>query len=183
MRNGARAAGDAGFIGARRRALVSDPAPIRIDLRESTGEDVPFLRRLFVATHPEFGVLPVDLAASILVHQYEVRERQYRARFPTLVDHVIEFDGRPAGHLSIAAIENRTVIVLVDIAVLPDAQHNGLASSVLAQLLADADRRGATIELSVTADNPAVRLYERFGFVPSAHAENAASLRMRRSPA
>ncbi len=160
-----------------------DPAPIRPDLRESGSEDVPFLRRLFAVTHPEFGALPADVAASIVVHQYEVRERQYRTRFPTLVDHVIESDGRPVGHLSTAVIEQGAVIVVVDIAVLPDAQRNGIASSVLAQLLADADARGASVELSVAVGNPAVGLYERLGFVPSVQAANAAYLRMRRPPA
>ena len=164
-------------------ALVIDAAPIRPDLRESGSEDVPFLRRLFAVTHPEFGALPADVAASIVVHQYEVRERQYRARFPTLVDHVIEFDGRPVGHLSTAVIEEGAMIVVIDIAVLPDAQRNGIASSVLAQLVAHADALGASTELSVAVSNPAVRLYERLGFVPSAYAGNAAYLRMRRLPA
>jgi GNAT superfamily N-acetyltransferase len=156
--------------------------PVRPGLREAGSEDDPFLRSLFAATRPEFGVLPAELADAVVAHQYEVRERQYRDRFPTLVDHVIEIDGRPLGRVSTAEVDGGAVVVVVDIAVVPDARGNGIASSVLAHLLSEADGRGATVELSVATDSPAVRLYERLGFRPSGHAESTTHLRMRRSP-
>lgn len=152
----------------------------RVTVRDATAADRAFLRRLFIATHPEFAALPPDVAESISGHQYDIRERQYRDRFPTMRDQVVEVDGDPVGRLSTAP--RAGTIIVVDIAVVPDGQRGGVGSAVLAQLLADAERRGVTVELSVHGDNPAVRLYERLGFEASAHAETAGYLRMRRRP-
>ncbi|HEY3502203.1 MAG TPA: ribosomal protein S18-alanine N-acetyltransferase [Actinocatenispora sp.] len=55
-----------------------------------------------------------------------------------------------------------------NIAVRRDRQHAGIGSALLTDLLAEATRRGATrVLLEVAVDNePARRLYERYGFVP-----------------
>jgi ribosomal-protein-alanine N-acetyltransferase len=55
-----------------------------------------------------------------------------------------------------------------NIAVRRDRQHTGIGSALLTDLLAEAARRGATrVLLEVAVDNePARRLYERYGFVP-----------------
>lgn len=74
------------------------------------------------------------------------------------------------------------MIVVVDIAVLPEAQRGGIASATLAHLMSCADERRASIELSVAADSRAVELYRRLGFVSSVHAGNSAYLLMWRAP-
>ena len=51
------------------------------------------------------------------------------------------------------------------IAISPDALGRGIGSLLLRELFERADDRYATVVLSSRADNPAVRLYERFGFV------------------
>ena len=162
--------------------MCADPRGARPVLRDAAAADDPFLRLLFAATHGEFGVLPAELADSIMAHQYEMRERQYRARYPTMVDKVIEIDGRPTGRLSVAEVDDGSVIVVVDIAVLPEAQRRGIASATLAHLMSCADERRASIELSVAADSRAVELYRRLGFASSVHAGNSAYLLMWRAP-
>jgi len=52
------------------------------------------------------------------------------------------------------------------IAVDPGAVGQGIGSAMLRRLLVDAERMFPAVSLSVRADNPALRLYERFGFVP-----------------
>jgi ribosomal protein S18 acetylase RimI-like enzyme len=58
------------------------------------------------------------------------------------------------------------------IAVDPQRTGDGIGSQLLKRLLLDAERRFPAVSLSVRADNPARRLYERFGFQPVADREH-----------
>ena len=51
------------------------------------------------------------------------------------------------------------------IAVLPDYRGQGMGTDLLRHILAMAHKRFPGVSLSVRADNPVVRLYERVGFV------------------
>lgn len=50
------------------------------------------------------------------------------------------------------------------IAVLPEYRHCGIGTRLLLQLFAIVESHYAVISLSVAAENPAVRLYQRFSF-------------------
>ncbi len=52
----------------------------------------------------------------------------------------------------------------LSLALLPEMRGQGLGSRLLAQLLDAARKHFARVSLSVSADNPAVRLYQRAGF-------------------
>ncbi|KGI77712.1 GNAT family N-acetyltransferase [Oleiagrimonas soli] len=58
---------------------------------------------------------------------------------------------------------------IIDIAVHPDLQRRGLGRAIM-QRLSDAvrERAPASVFVSLLADPPGVRLYEQFGFRPSA---------------
>ena len=60
-------------------------------------------------------------------------------------------------------IDNR--IPELAIAVLPDYRGQGIGTHLLKQVLAIAKDRFRAVSLSVRADNPVVRLYERSGFI------------------
>jgi predicted N-acetyltransferase YhbS len=51
------------------------------------------------------------------------------------------------------------------IAVLPDYQNQGIGTQLLSRLLHSAREWYSAVSLSIRADNPAVRLYERLGFI------------------
>ncbi|WP_374689649.1 N-acetyltransferase family protein [Promineifilum sp.] len=53
----------------------------------------------------------------------------------------------------------------LSMAVLPAYRGRGIGSQLLTRLLSEAARRYPGVSLSVAADNPARRLYERHGFV------------------
>jgi ribosomal protein S18 acetylase RimI-like enzyme len=53
---------------------------------------------------------------------------------------------------------------LIDIALLPQYRNQGIGSTLLRELLADAARAGCAVSLKVENTNPAARLYERLGF-------------------
>ncbi|HEV2665385.1 MAG TPA: GNAT family N-acetyltransferase [Blastocatellia bacterium] len=50
------------------------------------------------------------------------------------------------------------------IAVMPAFRGRGIGTKLLARLMAEAKNRYQAVSLSVSADNPALRLYQRFGF-------------------
>lgn len=54
----------------------------------------------------------------------------------------------------------------LSIAVLPSFRGQGIGTQLLQVLLAEAQGTYTAISLSVLADNPAIRLYERLGFSP-----------------
>ena len=54
------------------------------------------------------------------------------------------------------------------IATLPNYRAQGIGTQLLTKLLALAELQYSAISLSIRADNPALRLYERIGFVPVA---------------
>lgn len=48
--------------------------------------------------------------------------------------------------------------------IIPDYQGRGIGNAVLRRVLAEAEHANVAVSLSVMHDNPARRLYERFGF-------------------
>jgi ribosomal protein S18 acetylase RimI-like enzyme len=66
----------------------------------------------------------------------------------------------------------------LSMAVLPAYRGQGVGTRLLARLLGAADERYEAVSLSVATDNPAVRLYQRFGF--AVVVRGGTSLTMRR---
>jgi ribosomal protein S18 acetylase RimI-like enzyme len=71
-------------------------------------------------------------------------------------------DGEPAGRLYLFRGDRE--IRIVDIALLPEHRGNGAGSSLLRDVLAEADAGGKRVTIHVERANPALRLYERLGF-------------------
>jgi [ribosomal protein S18]-alanine N-acetyltransferase len=66
----------------------------------------------------------------------------------------------------------------LSIAVVPSRRHHGYGSKLLTELLSRAREAGyPTISLSVERGNPALHLYERFGFGPVAEEGNNLTMR------
>jgi ribosomal protein S18 acetylase RimI-like enzyme len=146
-------------------------APDAADVRVAVAGDAEFLwEMLYWAAHVDEDD-GVDLD--------DVR------RDPDLIGHVVgwgregdlgvvaEIDGRPVGAAWLRLFDPDTsdYSVFVDdhtpelvAAVHPDLVGGGLGRRLLTTLFEHADTRYAAIVLSVRADNPAGRLYERFGF-------------------
>jgi ribosomal protein S18 acetylase RimI-like enzyme len=75
---------------------------------------------------------------------------------------VVVIDGEPAGRLYLHRGESE--IRIVDIALLPEHRRNGVGTSLLRDLLAEADASGKRVTIHVERLNPALALYERLGF-------------------
>jgi ribosomal protein S18 acetylase RimI-like enzyme len=144
-----------------------------IRIRPLTTEDEPFLwEMLYQSIHVPEGEEPPPRE---LLHEPELSRyvRDWGLRPGDAGYVAVEADtARPVGAVWLRLLtgENRGYGWVDDetpelaIAVLPDCRGRGIGTRLLTHLLAS-EHGSSSISLSVSADNPARRLYERHGFV------------------
>jgi GNAT superfamily N-acetyltransferase len=139
-----------------------------VALRPATPEDYAFLERVYASTRAdELAPLPwsAEQKAAFLAQQFAAQSAHYAEHYPDASFDVVLVDGEPAGRLIVA--RGVAEIRVVDIALLPEHRGRGIGTALLEPILAEADERGATVVVHVEQFNPAMRLYERLGFVPA----------------
>jgi ribosomal protein S18 acetylase RimI-like enzyme len=62
-------------------------------------------------------------------------------------------------------------------ALLPAYRHQGIGTALLSHLIADAAATYPALSLSVSSDNPAIRLYQRLGFAVISESGNSLTMR------
>lgn len=138
-----------------------------VDSRPVVGDDRSFLLDLYAASRAdEFSALGWSPAAvrAFLDQQYQAREAGWAVSAPAADDLLLVLDGRLLGRL---VLDRRADgIRVVDIALVPEEQGQGIGTAVLREVLAEADAAGVPVTLHVVAMSPARRLYERLGFRP-----------------
>jgi ribosomal protein S18 acetylase RimI-like enzyme len=129
----------------------------------------------------ELAVVPWDDAQkeAFLRSQFEAQDAWYREHYADASFDVILVDGEPAGRLYVHRGDRETRIV--DIALLPEHRGIGIGTTLLRDLLAEADAAGKRVTIHVERFNPALRLYERLGF--SIAEDRGVYLFLERSPA
>lgn len=145
--------------------VSSEGVAHRITLRECAPADQDFLMRLFTCTRAvEFAGmnLPEAQLNALLRMQFMAQDHSYRSHYPDADFMIVLRDGAPAGRLYVH--ENNVELSLIDISLLPEVQHQGVGTALLKALCAYADRKALPIRLHVARNNPAQRLYARFGF-------------------
>ena len=98
-----------------------------------------------------------------LDQQFAAQYQHYQLHYPTCERNIIEKDGQPVGRLWID--EWRDQLRLVDIALTPEWRGSGIGSMLLGDVLARGAKAGKPVTIHVEGFNPALRLYERLGFV------------------
>jgi ribosomal protein S18 acetylase RimI-like enzyme len=135
--------------------------------RRGTADDTPLLLALFTADKvAEFVPLGFseEQLQPLLDMQYRAREVAYSQSYPAAVDMILcAMDGTPVGrHL----VERQpTAYLTIDIAVLPEFRRQGIGAWALRQVQIFAELEGLNFRLKVMKTNPALRLYERLGFL------------------
>jgi ribosomal protein S18 acetylase RimI-like enzyme len=94
--------------------------------------------------------------------QFDAQDAWWREQYADASFDVIVVDGEPAGRLYVH--RGPSDIRIVDIALLPEHRGGGVGTSLLRDLLAEADAAGRSVTIHVERMNPALRLYERHGF-------------------
>jgi ribosomal protein S18 acetylase RimI-like enzyme len=140
--------------------IVTDRAVTRRPVTDADGE---LLVRLFAESRPDLDLLPPQVRGTVLEQQGRAQLSQYAADHPTARHDIICVDGTAVGRLIVAT--SVTEARLVDIVIARSHRSKGIASQIMADLTAEADRRGLPMTLSVWPTNyTALDLYTRHGF-------------------
>jgi len=134
-------------------------------LRPERPADAEFLFHVFVHSRASaLAQLDWDDPArdALLRMQFRAQHRAYRAQFPNARFDVIECDATPIGRLIVDRRER--AIHVVDVVLLPEHRGQGIGTSLLSALLAEATANGQPVTLRVDRDNRARSLYRRLGF-------------------
>ena len=134
-------------------------------LRPVQAEDEALLFEIYASTRTEEMAL-VDWSdaqkEAFLRMQFAAQHQHYQNVFPDARFDIILSDDRPIGRLYVDRRPDE--IRIVDIALLPEARNQGVGSSLVKELLAEARDAGKPVRIHVERNNPALRLYERLGF-------------------
>jgi GNAT superfamily N-acetyltransferase len=138
-----------------------------VSLRPVEPRDDEFLLSVYASTRDEElsqAEWGEGQREAFLRHQFGAQREQYDGRFPDADYDVILLDGRAVGRLWIGSDDEQ--IRLLDIALLPEAQNQGVGTALLRALIEHARASGKKLRHMVFMLNPdAKRFYERFGFV------------------
>jgi ribosomal protein S18 acetylase RimI-like enzyme len=94
--------------------------------------------------------------------QFAAQDRYYHDQMPEASYQVVLVDGEPAGRLYVD--RRRDEIHIVDIALLPEHRGRGLGTTLMRDVLDEADAAAKPVTIHVERFNRALRLYERLGF-------------------
>lgn len=140
------------------------PAP-QFSLRDVGSADREFLFQVFASTRDEeLAALgwSGDQIEAFLRLQFEAQDRFYREHYQGTAYSVIECGGEAAGRLYLARWPDE--IRIMDIALLPPWRGRGIGTTLLEEVIGEAEREGKRVSIHVERNNPARRLYERLGF-------------------
>jgi GNAT superfamily N-acetyltransferase len=134
-------------------------------LRTARPEDEQFLRAVYASTRA------VELARVLWSNeqkraftdmQFAAQDADYRRNYPDAQYSIIEVQGVPAGRLYVDRCSKE--IRIIDIALIPEHRRTGIGTKLLRALQDEARAAGKTLTIHVEKFNPALRLYQRFGF-------------------
>lgn len=135
-------------------------------LRSATAADEPFLRQVYAASRAaELANVPWsdEQKDAFLRFQFDAQQGHYQQHYPNASYQVILSDDVPVGRLYVDRRDDE--IRILDIAVLPRHQRNGVGGAILRELLAEADAGHKPIRIHVESYQSSASLFERLGFV------------------
>jgi GNAT superfamily N-acetyltransferase len=94
--------------------------------------------------------------------QFAAQQQHYRSQFPEAEHSIIVLNGRRAGRLYVARMEDE--IRILDITVVAEQRNAGVGGSILKGLMAEAAKVEKPVRIYVERFNPSLRLFERLGF-------------------
>ncbi len=155
-----------GFLVASNKTILESNTKLkRINLRPIQDNDWEFVYSVYASTREE-ELKPVPWSAeekeNFLRFQFHAQRTYYDEHFKDAEFSIIEVDGEAAGRLYLDRREDE--IRLVDIALLPTCRGQGVGSQLMADILAEGERKKLLVRIHVESNNPAMRLYHHLGF-------------------
>jgi ribosomal protein S18 acetylase RimI-like enzyme len=137
-----------------------------VSLRPARAEDEIFLYQVYASTRATEMALvdwTPEQKETFLQMQSTAQLQYYRLTYPQAQYQIIARENTSIGRMIVDRSENP--VLLMDIALLPEYQNNGLGTALIRDLMAEAARKNWGLRLHVETFNPAMRLYHRLGFV------------------
>jgi len=135
-------------------------------LRPATDSDDSFLFEVYASTRTEELLTTgwtEDQKQAFLAMQFHAQRSDYTERFPNSELSIVVVDGADAGRLWVDRSADE--IRILDIALLPYQRNRGIGTSLLNELIREAQAATAALRHAVYATNErAQRLYRRLGF-------------------
>jgi ribosomal protein S18 acetylase RimI-like enzyme len=154
---------------------------MKTTLRPAGAEDQDFLFKLYASTRAqEFAGLgwPVAQLEMFLRMQFMAQQHTYESTYEQCEHQIIELHGEVIGQMRVNREKNSAL--LVDISLLPEHRGQGVGSELISALIEQCSQTGAVLKLQVLQNNPALRLYERLGFLRTG--EDQMYIQMERDP-
>lgn len=137
-----------------------------ISLSLAQPSDEQFLFKVYASTRAEEMALvswTAEQKQAFLQMQFDAQRQSYALEFPEAEWYVIRETDAPIGRLIVDRADDK--ILLTDIALLPEYRNRGIGTLLLHELMSEAQQSGKPLHLHIETFNPALRLYERLGFV------------------
>ncbi len=137
-----------------------------VHLRAAQHEDEAFLLQVYASTRAEeMALVPWtnEQKAAFLRFQFQAQRSGYQASFPAAQNWVILREDASVGRMIVQDGDGE--ILLIDIALLPEYRGQGMGTALITELMARAAGQHKALRLHVETFNPALKLYERLGFV------------------
>ena len=143
----------------------SDPI-VTLGLRTVTADDAEFLCSVYASTRSDEMALVdwTDEQKEAFVRmQFNAQRQHYATYYPSAEYYIIQRDGLPVGRLIVD--RSKDPLLLMDIALLPEYRNAGIGTTLIKDLMAEAAGKNWSVSLHVEIFNPAMKLYDRLGFV------------------
>src|SRR4030095_4196824 len=129
-------------------------------------DDESFLLRVYGSTRLEEWALTGwnDTQRDAFVKmQSDAQQSHYRQYYPQGEHLIILVNGTPVGRLYVA--DQNEEIMILDITIIPEHRKTGIGTPIFTELKSEAEATGKPLRIYVESFNPALRLFERLGFI------------------
>jgi ribosomal protein S18 acetylase RimI-like enzyme len=138
----------------------------KVSLRQAGPEDKQFLGRLYFDTRRrevESWGWPRQQQEFFLNMQFQAQYSSYSSNYPGASDRIVLAGDLPAGRIMVG--REGGAMHLIDIALLEEFRSRGIGGELILRLIAQCEAESIPLRLQVLRGNPAIRLYNRMGFV------------------
>lgn len=135
-----------------------------IRLRSIEPEDMPFLKILYAAIRIDLQQMPLATAQKemLIDQQFQNQHFQYQTNYSGAALNLVLIKEVPIGRLYLH--QRAEEIRIMDIALLPTYQNQGIGTFLLQQVLQEGRDSSKAVSLHIEKSNPALKLYKRTGF-------------------
>ncbi len=150
-------------IGVTLQEVVPTAAGWRVTTRPAGSGDASLVRDLYldVLTGSQVATLEPHQRTLLLMSAHQI-EAELGRRYPDLTRLTVCVDEVAVGRLLLSSAG--THIRLVDLTLLPASRNQGIGTSLISELLSEAEAASYTMHAAVEKTNRAVRFLERLGF-------------------